>query len=101
MRILIVLLLINSLRRKSKIFATSFKEGGEGALLIFRINYNLQADKGSGFSLPFLLFLFQFKYAGIQLVVGTLFCDQFIVGAPLDDMTVIQNHNAVGVHNGT
>ena len=44
--------------------------------------------------------LFQFECAGVELIVGALFGDQFVVVAALDNVAVIQNHDAVGVHDG-
>ena len=49
--------------------------------------------------LPYLV-LFQFECAGIELVVGALLGDQIIVGTPLDDAAMVQDHDAVGVHDG-
>ena len=44
--------------------------------------------------------LFQFEGAGVELIVGALLGNQIVVGAPLDDPAVIQNHDAVGVADG-
>ena len=44
--------------------------------------------------------LFQLKCAGVELVVGALLGDQVFVGAPLDDPSVIQHHDAVGIADG-
>ena len=44
--------------------------------------------------------LFQFERAGIQPVVGSLLGQQLLVAAPLDDASMIQHHDAVGIADG-
>ena len=44
--------------------------------------------------------LFQFKCAGIQPVVGPLPGNQILVGSPLNNPAVVQDHDAVGVADG-
>lgn len=41
--------------------------------------------------------LFQFKRAGIELVIGALFRNQAIMAASFNDLAVIKNHDAVGI----
>ena len=44
--------------------------------------------------------LFQFKCTGIQLVIGALLGHQLAVGSSLDDPSMIQDHDAVCIHDG-
>ncbi len=43
--------------------------------------------------------LLQLKGTGVELVVGALLGDELLVGATLDDAAVVEDHDAVGVHN--
>lgn len=45
-------------------------------------------------------FLFQFKCTGIQPVVLPALGDQLLVTTALNDTTVIQNHNHIGIPDG-
>ena len=40
------------------------------------------------------------EVAGIELIVLALRFDEFIVGAPLDDASLLHDHDAVGIADG-
>ena len=44
--------------------------------------------------------LFQFKSAGIQLIIGAFLRDQVVMVTTLNDMTMIENHDGVRVLHG-
>lgn len=44
--------------------------------------------------------LFKLKGACVKLIVGSLFGDELIVVATLNDFAVVEHHNNVAVHNG-
>ena len=46
------------------------------------------------------LYLIKLRYTGIELVVSSLLCKQIVVVAALDDLTVLQHHDGVGVADG-
>ena len=54
--------------------------------------------------MPLVLFgcigLFQFKGAGVKLIIGALLGNQLLVISPLNDSAVVQNHNGIGVPDG-
>ena len=46
---------------------------------------------------PLRFGLFQFKSAGIKLVVGSLGINQILMGAPFNDTALLQNHYAIRI----
>ena len=63
-------------------------------------HFLFKTNTGRALALP-VVFLFKLERAGVELVVGALFGDEAFVGAPLDDAAVVQDHDTVGIHNGT